>query len=107
MPRPPGLAKTGGRLPGVPNRVTREFRELVLHDTEDFKNLRLVACGQPVNGLEPTLDQIIKASAILIDRAIPRLKVQEKVRDTTGLDLSEISTDELLASLGLTSSLQL
>ena len=77
MPRPPGLEKTGGRLKGVPNRVTREFRELVLGDTKDFENLRLVACGLPVNGQEPTLDQIIKASGILVDRTIPRLKLKE------------------------------
>ena len=100
MPRPVGLAKTGGRLPGTPNRVTREFRELVRHDTQDFKLLRLVACGQPVNGQAPTLDQIIKANAILVDRAIPRLKLKESV-SVEYRSLGEISTDELMTSLGI------
>ena len=103
MPRPKGLAKTGGRKPGTLNRINAEFRDLVRHDTEDFKLVRLVANGKPVNGMKPNLDHILKANLMLLERAHPRLKVQEKVRDTTGLDPMELSTDELLTALGLAS----
>ena len=100
MSRPPGLAKTGGRKAGVANRTTREFRELVLQDTDDFKLLRLVACGEAVNNQEPTLDQIIKANAILVDKTIPRLKLKESVSVEYRNPL-EMSTAELYAILGV------
>jgi len=59
-----------------------------------------VACGQPVNNLEPTLDQIIKASAILVDRAIPRLKLKEST-SVQYTSLKDIPTHELLAMIGV------
>jgi hypothetical protein len=100
MPRPPGLPKTGGRRAGVANRATREFRELVCDDTRDFLLLRLVAAGRPVNNQEPSLDQIIKASGLLLDRAMPRLKFKESV-SVEYRSLREIPTGELMDSLGI------
>ena len=50
--------------------------------------------------MKPNLDQIIKANAILIDRAIPRLKVTEPTKNYEGLDLNVIPTDQLLKAMG-------
>jgi hypothetical protein len=62
--------------------------------------LRLVAKGQPVNGEQPSLELIVKAGGILLDRTIPRLKVKEST-SVSHQSLGEIPTSVLMTELGI------
>ncbi len=80
-----------GRAAGTPNKISAVRAEFlrVYHENNGYE--RLV---ELLEEDKPTFFRLFVAM-------VPKLKIQE-TRDTSGLDISEISTDELLAALGLT-----
>ena len=82
--KPKGLPKTGGRLVGVPNKVTQEFRETVRQLLEDNKDNVSVWLTQVASGTEDSkpdpkgaLDMITK----LAEFAAPKLARTEIAGD--------------------------
>ena len=82
--KPKGLPKTGGRLAGVPNKVTQEFRETVRQLLEDNKDNVSVWLTQIASGTEDSkpdpkgaLDMITK----LAEFAAPKLARTEIAGD--------------------------
>ena len=82
--KPKGLPKTGGRLAGVPNKVTQEFRETVRQLLEDNKDNVSVWLTQVASGTEDSkpdpkgaLDMITK----LAEFAAPKLARTELAGD--------------------------
>jgi len=82
--KPKGLPKTGGRLAGVPNKVTQEFRETVRQLLEDNKDNVSVWLTQVASGTEDSkpdpkgaLDMITK----LAEFAAPKLARTEIAGD--------------------------
>ena len=82
--QPKGLPKTGGRLAGVPNKVTQEFRETVRQLLEDNKDNVSVWLTQVASGTEDSkpdpkgaLDMITK----LAEFAAPKLARTEIAGD--------------------------
>ena len=82
--KPKGLPKTGGRLVGVPNKVTQEFRETVRQLLEDNKDNVSVWLTQIASGTEDSkpdpkgaLDMITK----LAEFAAPKLARTEIAGD--------------------------
>ena len=82
--KPKGLPKTGGRLVGVPNKVTQEFRETVRQLLEDNKDNVSVWLTQVASGTEDSkpdpkgaLDMITK----LAEFAAPKLARTELAGD--------------------------
>jgi hypothetical protein len=82
--KPKGLPKTGGRLAGVPNKVTQEFRETVRQLLEDNKDNVSVWLTQVASGTEDAkpdpkgaLDMITK----LAEFAAPKLARTELAGD--------------------------
>jgi len=82
--KPKGLPKTGGRLVGVPNKVTQEFRDTVRQLLEDNKDNVSVWLTQVASGTEDSkpdpkgaLDMITK----LAEFAAPKLARTEIAGD--------------------------
>ena len=82
--KPKGLPKTGGRLAGVPNKVTQEFRDTVRQLLEDNKDNVSVWLTQVASGTEDSkpdpkgaLDMITK----LAEFAAPKLARTELAGD--------------------------
>lgn len=82
--KPKGLPKTGGRVVGVPNKVTQEFRETVRQLLEDNKDNVSVWLTQVASGTEDSkpdpkgaLDMITK----LAEFAAPKLARTEIAGD--------------------------
>ena len=82
--KPKGLPKTGGRLVGVPNKVTQEFRETVSQLLEYNKDTVSVWLTQVASGTEDSkpdpkgaLDMITK----LAEFAAPKLARTEIAGD--------------------------
>lgn len=78
--------KTGGRLPGTPNRVNQEFRETVRALLEDnaenvAKWLKSVAEGDPTNDVKPNPAKALDVLAGLAEYAAPKLARTEVVGD--------------------------
>ena len=87
----PGMRPVG-RAPRTPNKVSAVRAEFLRAYYEN-------------NGYERLVDLLEEDKATffrLFVAMVPKLKIQE-TRDTSGLDVSEVSTAELLAVLGLTS----
>jgi hypothetical protein len=81
-----------GRAPRTPNKVSAVRAEFLRAYYEN-------------NGYERLVDLLEEDKATffrLFVAMVPKLRIQE-TRDTSGLDISEVSTAELLAVLGLTS----
>lgn len=83
--------KTGGRQPGSPNKVTREFRETVtklLEDNADNVNrwLTLVAEGDGSENGKPDPAKALDLMAKLAEYAAPKLSRAE-ISGPNGKDL--------------------
>ncbi len=76
--RPKGTPKTGGRAPGQPNKVTREFREAVTRLLEDNADnfgvwLEKVADGDASIGMRADPGKALDLVAKLAEFAAPKL----------------------------------
>lgn len=72
--------KTGGRAPGVPNKVTREFRETVkalLESNSENVAVWLSQVANGVGGKEPAPEKALDLLAKLAEYAAPKLSRQE------------------------------
>ena len=81
--------KTGGRQPGSPNKVTREFRETVRKLLEDNADnfgrwLMLVAEGDGTDSGKPDPGKALDIIAKLAEFAAPKLARTEVVGDGGG-----------------------
>ena len=100
-----GNPKTGGRKPGVTNRVTREFRETVRKLLEDNADnfgrwLMLVAEGDGTEIGKPDPGKALDIIAKLAEFAAPKLARTEVVGDpnapmqtVTRIELVDLSGD--------------
>lgn len=91
--RPKGLPKTGGRQPGTPNKVTREFRETVARLLEDnaenvAKWLSRVAADDPDKALQ-RLAQLAEYAAPKLSRSEVRAEVENKGQPVINLTLTK------------------
>lgn len=91
--RPKGLPKTGGRQPGTPNKVTREFRETVARLLEDNAEnvaewLEQVAATDPDKALQ-RLAQLAEFAAPKLSRAEVRAEVENKGQPVINLTLTK------------------
>ena len=91
--RPKGLPKTGGRQPGTPNKVTREFRETVARLLEDnAENVALwleqVAATDPDKALQ-RLAQLAEFAAPKLSRSEIKAEVDNKGAPTINLTLTK------------------
>lgn len=86
--RPRGLPKTGGRQKGTGNRVTADLRQLIIDQAKPDKFLADIVTGRRVRvGPQagpgeaiyeyPTLEQRLKAAAILLGKVLPDIKAVE------------------------------
>ena len=84
--RKPGTPKTGGRRPGSPNKVTREFRETVQKLLDDNREniakwLTLVAEGDQTLDVKPDPAKALTLLSQLAEYAAPKLARTELVGD--------------------------
>lgn len=84
-----GNAPKGGRTPGVPNRVTQEFRETVRQLLDDNRDnvgrwLTLVAEGDGTDRGRPDPGKALDLMAKLAEFAAPKLGRIEHVGDGGG-----------------------
>lgn len=91
--RPKGLPKTGGRQPGTPNKVTREFRETVARLLEDNAEnvaqwLKRVAADDPDKALQ-RLAQLAEYAAPKLSRSEVRAEVENKGQPVINLTLTK------------------
>ncbi len=91
--RPKGLPKTGGRQPGTPNKVTREFRETVTRLLEDNAEnvaqwLEKVAENDPDKALQ-RLAQLAEYAAPKLSRSEVRAEVENKGQPVINLTLTK------------------
>jgi len=91
--RPKGLPKTGGRQPGTPNKVTREFRETVARLLEDNAEnvaewLSRVAADDPDKALQ-RLAQLAEYAAPKLSRSEVRAEVENKGQPVINLTLTK------------------
>lgn len=91
--RPKGLPKTGGRQPGTPNKVTREFRETVARLLEDNAEnvaqwLEKVAENDPDKALQ-RLAQLAEYAAPKLSRSEVRAEVENKGQPVINLTLTK------------------
>lgn len=91
--RPKGLPKTGGRQPGTPNKVTREFRETVARLLEDNAEnvaqwLTRVAADDPDKALQ-RLAQLAEYAAPKLSRSEVRAEVENKGGPVINLTLTK------------------
>lgn len=89
----PNKPKTGGRKPGVPNKVTREFRETVTRLLEDNAEnvaewLSRVAVDDPDKALQ-RLAQLAEYAAPKLSRSEVRAEVENKGRPVINLTLTK------------------
>ena len=92
--RPPGLPKTGGRKPGVPNRTTVETRSYIQQRADPVEFLCRVALGLQVEAaaepgsrektlVRPTLEQRVDAAKVLARKILPDMKAVEHTGDSS------------------------
>jgi len=91
--RPKGLPKTGGRQPGTPNKVTREFRETVARLLEDNAEnvaewLSRVAADDPDKALQ-RLAQLAEYAAPKLSRSEVKAEVENKGGPVINLTLTK------------------
>lgn len=91
--RPKGLPKTGGRQPGTPNKVTREFRETVARLLEDNAEnvaewLARVAADDPDKALQ-RLAQLAEYAAPKLSRSEVKAEVENKGGPVINLTLTK------------------
>lgn len=91
--RPKGLPKTGGRQPGTPNKVTREFRETVARLLEDNAEnvaewLSRVAAADPDKALQ-RLAQLAEYAAPKLSRSEVKAEVENKGGPVINLTLTK------------------
>lgn len=89
----PNKPKTGGRKPGVPNKVTREFRETVTRLLEDNAEnvaqwLERVAADDPDKALQ-RLAQLAEYAAPKLSRSEVRAEVENKGQPVINLTLTK------------------
>lgn len=89
----PNKPKTGGRKPGVPNKVTREFRETVTRLLEDNAEnvaewLSQVAADDPDKALQ-RLAQLAEYAAPKLSRSEVRAEVENKGQPVINLTLTK------------------
>lgn len=89
----PNKPKTGGRKPGVPNKVTREFRETVTRLLEDNAEnvaewLTRVAADDPDKALQ-RLAQLAEYAAPKLSRSEVRAEVENKGQPVINLTLTK------------------
>ncbi len=89
----PNKPKTGGRKPGVPNKVTREFRETVTRLLEDNAEnvaewLSRVAADDPDKALQ-RLAQLAEYAAPKLSRSEVRAEVENKGQPVINLTLTK------------------
>lgn len=89
----PNKPKTGGRKPGVPNKVTREFRETVTRLLEDNAEnvaewLSRVAADDPDKALQ-RLAQLAEYAAPKLSRSEVRAEVDNKGQPVINLTLTK------------------
>lgn len=89
----PNKPKTGGRKPGVPNKVTREFRETVTRLLEDNAEnvaewLSRVAANDPDKALQ-RLAQLAEYAAPKLSRSEVRAEVENKGQPVINLTLTK------------------
>ena len=89
----PNKPKTGGRKPGVPNKVTREFRETVTRLLEDNAEnvaewLSRVAADDPDKALQ-RLAQLAEYAAPKLSRSEVRAEVDNKGQPVINLTLAK------------------
>ncbi|MDM0051395.1 hypothetical protein [Variovorax sp. J22R115] len=87
--KPVGSRKSGGRLKGTPNLVTREFRETVNELLRGFADkiplwLDAVAEGDPPVGRPPDPARALDLLAKLAEFAAPKLARMEHMDDMGG-----------------------
>lgn len=79
--RPKGLPKTGGRRPGVPNKLTQDQRLRIAKTADPIGFLTKVVKGK-VRGMEVTPEMRVAAAVKLLERIIPPARPAEG--DTDG-----------------------
>lgn len=89
----PNKPKTGGRKPGVPNKVTREFRETVTRLLEDNAEnvaewLSRVAADDPDKALQ-RLAQLAEYAAPKLSRSEVKAEVENKGQPVINLTLTK------------------
>ena len=89
----PNKPKTGGRKPGVPNKVTREFRETVTRLLEDNAEnvarwLEKVAADDPDKALQ-RLAQLAEFAAPKLSRSEVKAEVENKGGPVINLTLTK------------------
>lgn len=86
--RPKGLPKTGGRAKGVPNKVTRDLKEMILGALDDAGGRKYLLAQAKVNPV---------AFMTLIGKVLPTTLANDPDNPITGLTDEQL--DERLAVL--------